>query len=287
VCGSQHAGGGAAADVTAWCEFHNGVASGLKIAPYQGRRRQQRQQHQQAAAAKAGGSDGSGSSSSALDWGCGGGGGGGSLADSWLPHSKPAVPNYAHAGVLLALGLTGHLDRLSWTDLYRCLDAVVCVASDAGSWCLIMSARAWPTHGRHALCACMAACLHGCVAAWLHPHATPPPHMACRLCRYLSDQHDATTIAVLLGMSACCRGAADSTVARMLFLHLPARHPNTFPEIEMSPHVQVCGVCGVCGVCACAGCVHQQLARRAHRPGGRCPSSHTAHTTHPNCRVVC
>jgi anaphase-promoting complex subunit 1 len=44
---------------------------------------------------------------------------------------------------------------------------------------------------------------------------------------------------VLLGMSACCRGTADSTVARMLFLHLPARHPNTFPEIELSPHVQV------------------------------------------------
>jgi anaphase-promoting complex subunit 1 len=42
-----------------------------------------------------------------------------SLADTWLPHSKPVVPNYAHAGVLLALGLSGHLDRLSWTDLYR------------------------------------------------------------------------------------------------------------------------------------------------------------------------
>jgi anaphase-promoting complex subunit 1 len=44
-----------------------------------------------------------------------------SLLDTWLPHSKPAVPNYAHAGVLLALGLNGHLDRLSWTDLYRCV----------------------------------------------------------------------------------------------------------------------------------------------------------------------
>jgi hypothetical protein len=68
------------------------------------------------------------------------------------------------------------------------------------------------------------------------------PAMHCR--RYLSDQHDATTIAVLLGMSAACRGTADSTVARMLFLHLPARHPNTFPEIELSPHVQV-GSCGM------------------------------------------
>jgi hypothetical protein len=29
------------------------------------------------------------------------------------------VPSYAHAGVLLALGLSGHLYRLSWADLYR------------------------------------------------------------------------------------------------------------------------------------------------------------------------
>lgn len=72
---------------------------------------------------------------------------------------------------------------------------------------------------------------------------TPCRHCCCCCCRYLSDQHDATTIGVLLGMSACCRASADTTVARMLFLHLPARHPNTFPEIELSPHVQVGGAC--------------------------------------------
>lgn len=89
---------GAAADVTAWCEFHNGVAAGLKVAP----RRRSAQSTQQ----QPGGLQDNTS-------------GGGTLADAWLPHSKRTVPNYGHAGVLLGLGLQGHLDRLSWTDLYR------------------------------------------------------------------------------------------------------------------------------------------------------------------------
>ena len=120
-------GGVAAADVTAWCEFHNGVAAGLKIAPRH-KPRIHNQQHQQQQAA------GTAAAAAAVSEGAaeGGGGGGGEaagsrhegssvgcLSDSWLPHSKPAVANYAHAGVLLALGLNGHLDRLSWTDLYR------------------------------------------------------------------------------------------------------------------------------------------------------------------------
>lgn len=104
------AGGGAAADVTAWCEFHNGVAAGLKIAPHS----RQRVLHH-----------GNNDSRQQAQWSAGSSG---SLTDSWLPHSKPAVPNYAHAGVLLALGLSGHLDRLSWTDLYRCVRLQACAA---------------------------------------------------------------------------------------------------------------------------------------------------------------
>lgn len=113
-------GGGAAADVTAWCEFHNGVAAGIKVTPRRRHRQhhqEQQQQRQQGASGLCPGPDDlaaaayGGSSSSS--------GGPDSLADTWLPHSKPYVPNYAHAGVLLALGLRGHLDRLSWTDLYR------------------------------------------------------------------------------------------------------------------------------------------------------------------------
>lgn len=42
------------------------------------------------------------------------------LSRAWLlGAAKPEVPSYTHAGLLLALGLTGNLDRLTWTDLYR------------------------------------------------------------------------------------------------------------------------------------------------------------------------
>ena len=57
--------------------------------------------------------------------------------------------------------------------------------------------------------------------------------------RYLSEQHDATTIGVLLGMAASQRGSMEGLVSKMLFLHLPATHPASFPEIELSPLVQV------------------------------------------------
>ncbi|GLI61806.1 hypothetical protein VaNZ11_004311, partial [Volvox africanus] len=135
-------GGGAAADFTAWPEFHNGAAEGLRLSA----------------------------------------GGGESLSRTWLQvTTKPDVPSYTHAGLLMALGLTGHLDRLSWTDLYR----------------------------------------------------------------YLSDEHDPTTIAVLVGMAAQRRASMDPTVTRMLFLHLPARHPTTFPELELSPLVQAAALMGV------------------------------------------
>ena len=78
---------GAAAELTAWPEFHNGCAAGLRLAP------------------SAGGGEGGGA--------CG------PLSRSWLMHQRPEAPSYAHAGLLMALGLTGHLRRLSWTDLYR------------------------------------------------------------------------------------------------------------------------------------------------------------------------
>jgi anaphase-promoting complex subunit 1 len=75
------AGGGAAAELTAWPEFHNGVATGLCLAPSNG-------------------ADG------------------GLLGRAWVSLVKGDGPSYAHAGLLMALGLRGQLDQLSWTDLY-------------------------------------------------------------------------------------------------------------------------------------------------------------------------
>ena len=101
-CLPQQRGAVVALDLTAsgasgtefqhWPEFHNGVASGLALA------------------AKATGE----------------------LTRSWILYNKPDTPSNAHAGVLLALGITGNLKQLTNTDLYRYLvqehDLTTCAA---------------------------------------------------------------------------------------------------------------------------------------------------------------
>eukprot|EP00941_MAST-03F_sp_MAST-3F-sp1_P006129 g6129.t1 len=49
---------------------------------------------------------------------------------------------------------------------------------------------------------------------------------------YLRDKHDATTVGLLLGLSACKRGSADVSVYKMLCLHLPAVLPSMFGTIS-------------------------------------------------------
>ena len=83
---------------------------------------------------------------------------------------------------------------------------------------------------------------------WRH-RAWPAGHLNCLaatdLYRYLSQEHDATTAGVLLGMAAAKRGTSDSTISKMLFLHVPTRHPAVYPELELSPLVQSAALLGV------------------------------------------
>jgi anaphase-promoting complex subunit 1 len=128
-------------DFLVWPEFHNGVAAGLRLA-----------ERGQAA-----------------------------LTRTWVLYNRPSEPSPAHAGMLLALGLAGHLAALAPGDLYR----------------------------------------------------------------YLSAEHAPTTAALLLGMAASRRGSGHAAASRVLFLHVPARHPPGFPELELPPLVQAAAVAGV------------------------------------------
>ena len=65
------------------------------------------------------------------------------------------------------------------------------------------------------------------------------------LYRYLSHEHDATLVGVLLGMSASKRGSMDGTLTKMLFLHLPSRHPMGYPDLEIAPVVQCASLLGI------------------------------------------
>jgi hypothetical protein len=107
--------------LTAWPEFHNGVAAGLRIAPafnqrpwsltftdtgagLKGQLGQQLQQQQQQ-------HSGSSSSSSTR--------GGGGLRVSCLGYTRAVSPSYYNAGMLMALGLTGDIEQLSFPEVYR------------------------------------------------------------------------------------------------------------------------------------------------------------------------
>lgn len=118
-------GGGAACDASAWPEFHNGVASGLQLSGVEG------DGCDAAGAPSAGTLPGLAAAADAGrgsgDGRAGGGAGGGDGARArrvhaalrWCAVQRPEQPGYSQAGLLLALGLNGHLRQLAWTDLYR------------------------------------------------------------------------------------------------------------------------------------------------------------------------
>ena len=161
------AAGAAGADFARWPEFHNGVAAGLALSSNAGR---------------------------------------GELTRAWIMFNRPKEPQNAHAGVLFALGLTGHLNVLTNTDLYR----------------------------------------------------------------YLVQEHDATTVAALLGVAAARRGSARADAAKMCFLHLPAIHPAAFPEVELTLNAQSAALAAV-GLLY-QGTAHRRTCEIALAEIGRDPS---------------
>ena len=143
-------------ELTSWPHFHNGVAAGLRIAR---------------AKSGAAESESVNERSSSLR----------PLTRTWILYSKPPVPNYAHAGFILALGLQGHLAALTMADTYE----------------------------------------------------------------YLAQGHEATSAAVLLGMAASHRASQDSTISKMLCLHIPSLLPVSLADLEVPAVVQVAAMSGI------------------------------------------
>lgn len=65
------------------------------------------------------------------------------------------------------------------------------------------------------------------------------------ICDYLTQGHEATTIAVLLGVSISKLGSVDSLVSKTLFLHLPSLIPTPHWGIEISPMIQCASLVGI------------------------------------------
>ena len=160
----------AKADFMDWPDFHNGVASGLALK----------------GANEVNDLNGDSEFSTSSD-----NNGDGEVTRSWIVFNRPKQASHSHAGALMALGLNGHLSRMTATDLYR----------------------------------------------------------------YLAQEHEATTVAALIGVAAANRGTADPATARLCFLHLPARHPLSFPELELPALVQAAALLSV-------GILHEGTADR-------------------------
>lgn len=98
----------------------------------------------------------------------------GKISRTWITYNRPEEPNSVHAGLLLALGLHGHLHVLAITDIYQ---------------------------------------------------------------YYLQD-HESTTVGLMLGLAASYRGTMAPTIGKSFYLHLPAHHPPSFPELEVPTLLQ-------------------------------------------------
>ncbi|KAL0402924.1 UNVERIFIED_CONTAM: Anaphase-promoting complex subunit, partial [Sesamum radiatum] len=98
----------------------------------------------------------------------------GKMSRTWILYNKPDEPNVTHAGLLLALGLHGHLRVLTITDIFQ----------------------------------------------------------------YYSQEHESTTVGLMIGLAASYRGTMQPSISKSLYVHLPARHPSSFPELELPTLIQ-------------------------------------------------
>jgi anaphase-promoting complex subunit 1 len=65
------------------------------------------------------------------------------------------------------------------------------------------------------------------------------------ICDYLTQGHEPTTIAVLIGVAASKIGTADPLLSKTLCLHLPSLLPAQHWDIEISPMVQCAAIIGL------------------------------------------
>lgn len=65
------------------------------------------------------------------------------------------------------------------------------------------------------------------------------------ICDYLTQGHDPTTTAILIGISASKMGSMDSVLSKTLCLHIPSLLQSKHSEIEIAPTVQTAAFVGL------------------------------------------
>jgi hypothetical protein len=160
-------------DLKLWPEFHNGVAAALRIGPAEMKENTANTRKSKSSSSRR-------------------------VTRNWIIYNKTAAQSKAsalppttpggssaadngHAGFLLGMGLFGHLNVLTITDI----------------------------------------------------------------CDYITQGHEPTTIAILLGVAASKMGTANAILSKTLCLHLPALLPAQHWDIEISPLTQCAALIGL------------------------------------------
>ncbi|KAL0003395.1 hypothetical protein SO802_017176 [Lithocarpus litseifolius] len=56
--------------------------------------------------------------------------------------------------------------------------------------------------------------------------------------QYYQQEHESTTAGIMLGLAASYRGTMQPGISKSLYLHIPSRHPSSFPELELPTLLQ-------------------------------------------------
>ncbi|GMI87289.1 pollen calcium-binding protein 1, EMBRYO DEFECTIVE 2771, anaphase promoting complex 1 [Hibiscus trionum] len=56
--------------------------------------------------------------------------------------------------------------------------------------------------------------------------------------QYFSQEHESTTAGLMLGLAASYRGTMQPSIAKCLYVHIPAHHPSSYPELELPTLLQ-------------------------------------------------
>eukprot|EP00257_Ricinus_communis_P020956 XP_015580327.1 anaphase-promoting complex subunit 1 [Ricinus communis] len=88
---------------------------------------------------------------------------------------------------------------------------------------------------------------------------------------YFTQEHESTTVGLMLGLAASYRGTMQPAVSKTLYVHIPARHSSSFPELELPTLLQSAALVSV-GLLY-EGSVHPQtmqilLGEMGRRSGG-------------------
>ncbi|GAV64914.1 Apc1 domain-containing protein [Cephalotus follicularis] len=63
--------------------------------------------------------------------------------------------------------------------------------------------------------------------------------------QYFRQEHESTTVGLMLGLAASYRGTMQPAISKCLYVHIPARHPSSFPELELPTLLQSAGLMSV------------------------------------------